>query len=200
MNNSRSSWYKDLCTKHKWMLSDQQLTPRRHQPRLPSLMWPIEGSYMSHKCVVRAHTWDLTLERTDFLCSAAVVLESPSLVRLFATPWAAAPQASLMHWIFYYYFVRISISIGLAFAFFRERFVLPNSWFPGLLWTFCFLSWGKYYSQKNRKINRWTHPAPYPSSSWERVYLWEVPASKSESQFLLYVPNSPDTFLGLFSP
>lgn len=200
VNNSRSNWYKDLCTKHKWMLSDKQLTPRRHQPPLPSLMWPTRGSFMSHKCVVRAPTWDLTLEQTDFLCSDAVAVQSPSRVRLFATPWAATHQASLRHWMYYYYFVRIIISIGLVFAFLRERFVPPNGWFPGLLWTCCCLSWGKYYSQKNRKLNHWIHPAPYPSSSWERIYLWKVPASKSEIQFLLYVPNSPNIILGLFSP
>ena len=74
----------------------------------------------------------LTLEQTDFLCSDAFVVHSPSCIRLFATPWAAAHQASLMHWIYYYYFVRIIISIGLAFAFLRERFVPPNGWFPRL--------------------------------------------------------------------
>ena len=82
VNNSRSNWYKDLRTKHKWMLSNKQLTPGRHQPPLPSLMWPTQGSFMSHKWVVRAPTWDLTLEQTLFMfrcCCCSVSKSCPTL-------------------------------------------------------------------------------------------------------------------------
>lgn len=79
---SRNNWYEDLCTKHKWMLSDQQLSHVGPLPPLPSRMWPTEDSPMCHKCVVRPPTWD-----SDFGANWLSVFIS----------------VALTHWTYYYH-------------------------------------------------------------------------------------------------